>query len=55
LTLVRAARPGDDAAFEAVRWPRIRTARERVDTGYYERQDVQDLVVNALLNELRRG
>ena len=40
---------------ESVRWPRVRTARERIDSGYYEREDVQHLVVNALINELRRG
>ncbi len=43
------------AVLDPVRWPRIRTARERVESGYYEREDVQHLVVNALLNELRRG
>ena len=40
---------------ESVRWPRVRTARERIDSGNYEREDVQHLVVNALINELRRG
>ena len=48
LTLVRVAE------LETVRWPRVRTARERIDSGYYEREDVQHLVVNALLNELQR-
>jgi len=43
------------AGGDPVRWPRVRTARERVESGYYEREDVQDLVVNALVNELRRG
>ncbi len=43
------------ADLDSVRWPRVRTARERIDSGYYEREDVQHLVVNALLNELRRG
>ena len=37
-----------------VRWMRVRTAQVRIDAGYYEREDVQDLVVNALLNELSR-
>jgi hypothetical protein len=49
LSLVRVTEP------ESVRWPRVRTARQRIDSGYYEREDVQHLVVNALLNELRRG
>ena len=49
LSLVRVAEP------DPVRWPRVRTAQERIDSGYYEREDVQHLVVNALLNELRRG
>jgi hypothetical protein len=38
-----------------VRWLRVRTAQARIDAGYYEREDVQDLVVNALLNELSRS
>jgi hypothetical protein len=33
----------------------VRTAQARIDAGYYEREDVQDLVVNALLNELSRS
>ena len=37
-----------------VRWARVTTARTRIGTGYYERPDVQDLVVTAVLNELRR-
>ncbi len=40
---------------DAVRWLRVRTAQARIDAGYYEREDVQHLVVNALLNELKRG
>jgi hypothetical protein len=39
---------------EAVRWLRVRTAQDRIQSGYYEREDVQHLVVNALLNELKR-
>jgi hypothetical protein len=37
-----------------VRWARVTTARTRIGAGYYERPDVQDLVVTAVLNELRR-
>jgi hypothetical protein len=37
-----------------VRWVRVTTARTRIGAGYYERPDVQDLVVTAVLNELRR-
>lgn len=37
-----------------VRWSRVMTAQARISAGYYERDDVQDLVVTAVLNELRR-
>jgi hypothetical protein len=30
------------------------TAQARISAGYYERADVQELVVTAVLNELRR-
>ena len=42
-------RDGDD-----VRWSRVMTAQARITAGYYRRSDVQDLVVTAVLNELRR-
>ena len=43
--------PGDGPR---VRWTRVTTARTRIGAGFYERPDVQDLVVTAVLNELRR-
>lgn len=43
-----ARRDGDD-----VRWSRVMTAQARITAGYYRRSDVQDLVVTAVLNELR--
>jgi hypothetical protein len=49
--LALAPAPGDEPR---VRWARVTTARTRIGTGYYERPDVQDLVVTAVLNELRR-
>jgi hypothetical protein len=42
-------------AVDPVRWARVRAAKERIEARYYEREDVQHLVVNALLNEIRRG
>ena len=42
-------RDGDD-----VRWSRVMTASARITAGYYRRSDVQDLVVTAVLDELRR-
>ena len=44
-----AVRGGDE-----VRGSRVMTAQARISAGYYERADVQDLVVTAVLNELRR-
>ena len=37
-----------------VRSARVVTARARITAGYYERADVQDLVVRAVLAELTR-
>jgi len=37
----------------AVRWARVLTARARVAAGYYERSDVQALVISAVLSQLR--
>ncbi len=39
---------------DGIRSARVVTARARISTGYYERADVQDLVVRAVLAELRR-
>ena len=39
---------------DGVRSGRVVTARARITAGYYERADVQDLVVRAVLAELRR-
>jgi len=36
-----------------VRWSRVLTAQARITAGYYERTDVQDQVVGAVLNVLR--
>ena len=44
-----AAVPGLDA----IRWSRVMTAQARIAVGYYERADVQDLVVSAVLSELK--
>lgn len=47
--------PGPDArAGDGVRASRVMTAQARVTAGYYERADVQELVITAVLNELRR-
>ena len=41
------------ATVAPVRWPRVLTARARIAAGYYDRSDVQALVVSAVLGELR--
>ena len=38
---------------DAIRWSRVMTAQARIAVGYYERADVQDLVVSAVLSELK--
>ena len=47
-------RGSDHRDGDGVRGSRVMTAQVRITAGYYERADVQDLVVTAVLNELRR-
>lgn len=35
-----------------VRWPRVRTARARIAADFYERGEILDRVVDALLSEI---
>lgn len=49
-----AGRPSGPRDGDGVRWSRVMTAQARITAGYYRRSDVQDLVVTAVLNELRR-
>jgi hypothetical protein len=37
-----------------VRWSKVMTAQARIAVGYYERHDVKELVLDAVLKELTR-
>ena len=64
----RAGRPGASVRFErlsskvipisaardAVRWTRIESARARIAAGWYERDDVQAQLAEAVFEELQR-
>ena len=39
---------------DRVRWSKVQTAQARIASGYYERDEVQDLVVEQILRELTR-
>ncbi len=39
---------------EFIRWPNIATARARVAAGWYDRSEVKDRLVDALLEELKK-
>jgi len=41
-------------ASDRVRWTRVQTAQARIASGYYERNEVQDYVVEQILRELKR-
>jgi hypothetical protein len=41
-------------ASDPVRWSRVQTAQARIASGYYERDDVRDYVVDQILRELKR-
>jgi hypothetical protein len=38
----------------AVRWSKVQTAQARIASGYYERDEVEGIVVSALVRELKR-
>ena len=38
---------------DRVRWSKVQTAQARIASGYYEREDVQNYVVEQLLRELK--
>lgn len=37
---------------DSIRWNRVLSAQARIATDYYERDDVKDLLVDAVLDEL---
>ena len=39
---------------DRVRWSRVQTAQARIVSGYYEREEVQGVVVREILKELSR-
>jgi hypothetical protein len=49
-----AGREPDARGGDGVRGSRVMTAQTRITAGYYQRADVQELVITAVLNELRR-
>ncbi len=47
------ARHGREA--DGIRWSRVRAARARIAAGYYDRADVSEKLVEAVLDELDRS
>ncbi len=43
------------AAGTLVRLPRVRTAQKRIESGYYDRDEVRDRLANAVLKVIQRG
>lgn len=37
-----------------IRWSKVMTAQARIATGYYDRKDVKEMVLQAVLKELSR-
>ncbi len=54
LRLVPQAAGRRGRAAEGVRWSRVRAARARIAAGYYDRADVSEKLVEAVLTELAR-
>jgi hypothetical protein len=38
----------------SIRWSKVMTAQARIATGYYDRKDVKEMVLEAVLKELAR-
>ncbi len=38
-----------------VRLPRVRSAKQRIESGYYDRRDVRDRLADAVLKVLTKG
>lgn len=49
VTTTDGKRPGGQAG---VRWSRVRAARARIAAGFYDRADVREKLLDALLDEL---
>jgi hypothetical protein len=57
LRLVTGGRPARSpraAEAKPVRWERVRNARARIDAGFYDRPDVRERVLAAVLEELEK-
>ena len=42
----------EDGRDATVRWERVRSARARISTGYYDRPEVRERVLTAVLDEI---
>ena len=40
---------------ERVRWARVMSAQARMAVGYYDREDVNEFLVDAVMEELKRN
>lgn len=49
----RARRTSSNGTVPTIRWSKVRTARKRVVSGYYERAAVREAVVQALWKEFQ--
>jgi len=54
LRVIPGGAPDAPAEGEGVRSERVRNARARAAVGYYDRPDVQERVIEAVLRELKR-
>ena len=50
LSVVKGGRTADHEP--SVRWDRVRNARARISAGYYDRPDVRERVLSAVLDEI---
>lgn len=54
LRVIPGGAPDAASGGQGVRWELVRNARARAAVGYYDRPDVQERVLEAVLRELKR-
>jgi hypothetical protein len=52
LRVVEGGRARSEKSDAGVRWDKVRSVRARISTGYYDRPDVRERVLTAVLDEL---
>ena len=47
--------PSDSSEAGPIRWSKVKIAQSRVAEGYYDREEVRELLLREVMEELTRG